>query len=413
MTCGKSFRIPTACRCGKCSPLKLSETTLWFLCMISTPAHRLFFRNTSRQWLTGTDKQRVQLFLAMQDLSATKARCKELVSKFEFSHFWSCNLFFIYNFSKWANSSGKRDLECHNPVDLWTPRYSSSKLGLQVRSQTVAYGFIPWLTIHSLYRSLDPTKIITDDKRLRFSFIGITDIITNDPNQQNPFQLVNHYQQVSPRRRCKGISSYYLSVLGWLDRIRKTHRGTGMPLPAVGSTWSDSTQHRSHFTSLFVRPKKLDSVFAVAKQNEINCGRWAILGALDTSAACLIDNAFLLAVMPKIGARFYTHLELLENHADMVENELLKEIDNGRLYRLLVKLGSINEREWVFRFIVFRSLMNSKALVLFTYAPSLLHELPENFSFSYCRLNLDVTWSETGNRYMLKLFRDYLWVTKG
>lgn len=24
------------------------------------------------------------------------------------------------------------------------------------------------------------------------------------------------------------------------------------------------------------------------------------------------------------------------------------------------------------------------------------------------RLNLDVTWSETGDRYMLKLFRDYL-----
>lgn len=49
--------------------------------------------------------------------------------------------------------------------------------------------------------------------------------------------------------------------------------------------------------------------------------------------------------MPKIGARFYTHLELLENHSDMVENELLKEMENGRLYRLLVKLGSINERE--------------------------------------------------------------------
>jgi len=53
----------------------------------------------------------------------------------------------------------------------------------------------------------------------------------------------------------------------------------------------------------------------------------------------------LISVMPKIGARFYTHLELLENHADMMENELLKEMDNGRLYRLLVKLGSINERE--------------------------------------------------------------------
>jgi PAB-dependent poly(A)-specific ribonuclease subunit 3 len=49
--------------------------------------------------------------------------------------------------------------------------------------------------------------------------------------------------------------------------------------------------------------------------------------------------------MPKIGARFYTHLELLENQSDVIENELLKEMDNGRLFRLLVKLGTINERE--------------------------------------------------------------------
>lgn len=27
---------------------------------------------------------------------------------------------------------------------------------------------------------------------------------------------------------------------------------------------------------------------------------------------------------------------------------------------------------------------------------------------NFFRLNLDVTWSETGDRYMLKLFRDYL-----
>ena len=93
--------------------------------------------------------------------------------------------------------------------------------------------------------------------------------------------------------------------------------------------------------------------------------------------------------MPKIGARFYTHLELLENHADMMETELLKEMDNGRLYRLLVKLGTINEREWVVE--NFRNLKKSFHICIF-------------------RLNLDVTWSETGNRYMLKLFRDYLWV---
>jgi PAB-dependent poly(A)-specific ribonuclease subunit 3 len=45
-------------------------------------------------------------------------------------------------------------------------------------------------------RSLDPSKIITDGKRVRFSFLGLTDIVTHDSNQQNPLQLVNHYQQV-------------------------------------------------------------------------------------------------------------------------------------------------------------------------------------------------------------------------
>lgn len=34
-------------------------------------------------------------------------------------------------------------------------------------------------------------------------------------------------------------------------------------------------------------------------------------------------------VMPKIGARFYTHLELLETQSDVIENELLKVDDRN------------------------------------------------------------------------------------
>lgn len=48
--------------------------------------------------------------------------------------------------------------------------------------------------------------------------------------------------------------------------------------------------------------------------------------------------------MPMIGARFYTQLDAAQNHSDHLENELSKEMDNGRLFRLIVKLGSINER---------------------------------------------------------------------
>lgn len=45
-----------------------------------------------------------------------------------------------------------------------------------------------------------------------------------------------------------------------------------------------------------------------------------------------------------IGARFYTQLDSAQNHSDNLENELSKEMENGRLFRMLVKLGSINER---------------------------------------------------------------------
>jgi len=74
-------------------------------------------------------------------------------------------------------------------------------------------------------------------------------------------------------------------------------------------------------------------------------------------------------LMPMIGARFYTQLDAAQLRLDVLENELAKELENGRLFKLLVKLATINER-------------------------------PE--------LNMEPTWAETGDRYMLKLFRDYV-----
>ena len=48
--------------------------------------------------------------------------------------------------------------------------------------------------------------------------------------------------------------------------------------------------------------------------------------------------------MPMIGARFYRQLEATELRNDIMENELAKEMENGRLFRLLVKLGMIVDR---------------------------------------------------------------------
>lgn len=57
--------------------------------------------------------------------------------------------------------------------------------------------------------------------------------------------------------------------------------------------------------------------------------------------------------MPMIGARFYTQLDALQLRTDLMENEISKEMENGRLFRLLVKLGTINERPEYDRYFFF------------------------------------------------------------
>jgi len=57
------------------------------------------------------------------------------------------------------------------------------------------------------------------------------------------------------------------------------------------------------------------------------------------SQQCSLNN-----IMPMIGARFYAQLETLQSKADMLEHELSKECEAGRLFRLQAKLNTILER---------------------------------------------------------------------
>ncbi len=74
--------------------------------------------------------------------------------------------------------------------------------------------------------------------------------------------------------------------------------------------------------------------------------------------------------MAALGDRVYTELEASNAHADVLLTEMSKEVENGRLLRLMVKLAMVNERP------------------------------PGDV--------LDDTWSDTGDRYLLKLFRDFV-----
>ncbi|KAI0027731.1 hypothetical protein K488DRAFT_81002 [Vararia minispora EC-137] len=74
-------------------------------------------------------------------------------------------------------------------------------------------------------------------------------------------------------------------------------------------------------------------------------------------------------VFDMLGSRLLTEIDDLQNGMDHLEGELMSELENARLVRLLCKFGFINER-------------------------------PE-----FAR---DARWSETGDRYIIKLFRDYV-----
>ena len=69
------------------------------------------------------------------------------------------------------------------------------------------------------------------------------------------------------------------------------------------------------------------------------------------------------------GARFYAQIDAALTHNDVIEAELAKEIESARLFRLLTKLCTVVDR---------------------------------------AELNGDFGWAEYGDRYMLKLFRDYV-----
>ena len=49
--------------------------------------------------------------------------------------------------------------------------------------------------------------------------------------------------------------------------------------------------------------------------------------------------------MSMIGARFYTSLDNAYTRGDIIENDLSKEIENGRLFRLICKLNIVLERQ--------------------------------------------------------------------
>uniref|UniRef100_UPI00398E73D9 PAN2-PAN3 deadenylation complex subunit PAN3 n=1 Tax=Pristiophorus japonicus TaxID=55135 RepID=UPI00398E73D9 len=188
-------------------------------------------------------------------------------------------------------------------------------------------------TIHTAglaCRVMDPTKIlITGKTRLRVNCVGIFDVLTFDSSQNNPLGMMPQYQQA--------------------DLISLGKVVLALACNSVAGIQRENLQKAMELVSLnYSSDLKNLILYLLTDQNRLRS----------------VND-----IMPMIGARFYTQLDAAQMRNDVIEDDLMKEVQNGRLFRLLAKLGTINER-------------------------------PE--------FQKDPTWSETGDRYLLKLFRDHL-----
>ncbi|XP_077197914.1 PAN2-PAN3 deadenylation complex subunit PAN3 isoform X4 [Paroedura picta] len=188
-------------------------------------------------------------------------------------------------------------------------------------------------TIHTAglaCRVMDPTKILVTGKtRLRVNCVGVFDVLTFDNSQNNPLALMAQFQQADLISLGKVVLALACNSLAGIQR---ENLQKAMELVTINY----SSDLKNLILYLLTDQNRLRSV------NDI---------------------------MPMIGARFYTQLDAAQMRNDVIEEDLAKEVQNGRLFRLLAKLGTINER-------------------------------PE--------FQKDPAWSETGDRYLLKLFRDHL-----
>ncbi|KAM9319846.1 PAN2-PAN3 deadenylation complex subunit PAN3 [Gastrophryne carolinensis] len=188
-------------------------------------------------------------------------------------------------------------------------------------------------TIHTAglaCRVMDPTKIlITGKTRLHVNCAGIFDVLNYDSSQSNPVALIPQYQQADLISLGKVVLALSCNSLAGIQR-----ENLQKAMELVNINYSSDLKNLILY--LLTDQNRLRSV------NDI---------------------------MPMIGARFYTQLDAAQMRNDVIEEDLAKEVQNGRLFRLLAKLGTINER-------------------------------PE--------FQKDPAWSETGDRYLLKLFRDHL-----
>lgn len=194
-------------------------------------------------------------------------------------------------------------------------------------------------------RVITPTKVIvTSKRRIRLSACGVLDVVKYSPNQQaSDFQqedLIQFGQLVLAlaSNNANPMQNYQKSIEAltrshYTQRLRDCIQWLLMPAPSASTPMSPTSPGGSQIT------KNID--------------------------------IFLAEIAAQVTLSFDESLHA----SDTLTSHLSRELENGRLVRMLTKLNMINER-------------------------------PEFFAAA--GTNTDSQWSETGDRYYLKLFRDYV-----
>lgn len=201
-------------------------------------------------------------------------------------------------------------------------------------SETVLWGYISQITnaiqaIHAINlaaRCLDPSKIIlTDKNRVRLNACSILDVV-----------------QYDTRRPIQDLQQDDFMQFGKLLLCLTTNT-----LPV-------------HLTNMKASMEQMSRTYSLELRDTI---AW-LLTPQQPQAQKGIEE-FVRGISGRIVATFDQSLHI----ADRVNSDLFRELENGRIARLMMKLGTINERQ---------------------------------------DHDTDRAWSENGERYMLKLFRDYV-----
>ncbi|KAL3894373.1 MAG: hypothetical protein SGCHY_005314 [Lobulomycetales sp.] len=178
-------------------------------------------------------------------------------------------------------------------------------------------------------RALNPSKVLTTGKnRVRISGCGVLDVLLYTRKDQPNTSLQDHQHAD-------------LIAFGQLILVY-----------AFGTSAAATPQ---------ALPKSLDTVARVYGAQAHSLVLY-LLGKPNEAKS-------IETVMVMVSRRLVHQVDAALGYADSLEEDLMRELENGRMVRMMAKLGFINER-------------------------------PE--------FQMDPSWSETGDRYIIKLFRDHV-----